>query len=105
MGFSVETVEVKSKGQILGSADVEVFDDIESAIAFFDEKFAGDDEMDGRGYVLGLVNSSHKNIVSNNVRNSLTRTVKPETELKRRAKEDPAVKAKLDALMKELGII
>jgi hypothetical protein len=105
MGYSVETVDVKSKGKLLGSVNVEVFEDVASAIEFFDSKYASDEDINGEAYVCDLVNQTHRNNVANSERNKLTRTTAPMTQLKRKAAADPAAKAKLDALMKELGIL
>jgi len=105
MGFSVQSVEIKSGGKVLGNVDIQVFEDIPSAIAYFEAQAEGVEGASGVVYTLGLINGAHRSNQMNTRRAALTRSASPMTQLKQAMKSDPAAAAQVQALLVSLGIV
>ena len=105
MGFGVNSVEIKSGGKVLGSVDIQVFEDIPSAIAYFEAQSEGVEGASGEVYTLGLINGAHRSNQMNTRRAALTRSASPMTQLKQAMKSDPAAAAQVQALLVQLGIV
>ena len=104
MGLTVNSVQIKSSGKVLGSVDVQVFGDIPSAISYFETLYTAVPDTTGESHVLNLVNNGHRTNQMNTERAKLTRSASPMTQLKRAMKADPAAAAQVQALLISLGI-
>lgn len=92
--MQTETVEVKSKGEIVDTIEISQFDSIDEALQ----------ELGGEEKVLELVNRQYKSDLTNAARSAKTRSASPLTVLKRKAEADPAARDKINAVLAELGI-
>jgi hypothetical protein len=106
--MKILNVEVKSKDQVLGTINVQEFDDLEEAVSFFvAAETEGDDAAkSSAGYkkALGLINAQHRANVTNAERVRLTRGVSPITALRDAIKTNPAIKASLEALLAQYNL-
>jgi len=84
---------VKSKGVVLGDVVVPQYDSVKEAVAEITPEKA-----------LAIINKTLSEDACNKFRAEKTRTTDPYRKLTQAAKEDPAVKAKLDEILKEMGI-
>lgn len=82
------TVDVKSKGNVLGTLSIPQFDKIEEAI-----------EKLGREKVLDLINRMYKTDLMNADRRDKTTTSNPMAELIRQLKSNPSVLAKIQQML------
>lgn len=104
------TSEVKGKKDgetvVLGMCEYEEFQSIPEAIQFLASVDGNGQEVPGSGEknALSLINAGHKTKKCNAFRIEKTRGISPMKQLREKVKSDPAAKAKLDALMKELGV-
>jgi len=86
------TKEVKSKGEVLGTVEIEVFESLEEAGKFF-----------GPEKAVALINSQHASNKMNEFRASKTRPRSAIAQLARLAKQNPELEAKIEALIKKVG--
>jgi hypothetical protein len=84
--------EVKSKGQVVDTIKIDVPENLKEAV-----KHAGDEQKVCDAYVKTITDNA-----MNQARAAKVRPASPQAVLARMAKEDPKVKAKIDALLKEL---
>lgn len=91
--MKTEKVDVKSKGDILGTVEVPVFGDIKEAIG----RLKAD-------RVLSLINRQHKSDLANEFRAGQTRAASPISQLNRLAKSNPEVEKQVQALLKKYGV-
>jgi len=82
--------DVKSKTKTIGVVDVPVYENVAEAIKHLKEE-----------KVLSLINRQYASDLTNEFRAAATREVSPMSQLARAAKTNPAVQAKIDALLKE----
>lgn len=105
MGYSTQPVEVKSSGKVLATIDVEVFDDIQTAVSFFTQKDEqGNVTQDGNAVCLDLINSGHRASEMNSTRTKMTRKASPIAQLRKVVKNNPEAEEKVNALLAELGL-
>ena len=96
---------MKSKGEIVATINIEEFEDIPSAVAFFIEKDEeGEVTTTGEDGLLALLNQQHKANKMNAARSLETRTTSPLNALRNKAKADPAIHKKLNAFLAELNL-
>lgn len=91
--MKVETVQVKSGGEVVDTVDVEQFDSIAEAI-----------ESLGESTVLGLVNRMHKTDASNRARVAAIDSSKANAMARIGRRLDKLSPAELKAKLAELGI-
>lgn len=92
--MQTETIEVKSKGEVVDTIEVNQFDSMDEALQ----------ELGDENKVLDLINRQYKSDLTNAARSAKTRSASPLTVLKRKADSDPETKAKLNSILAELGI-
>jgi len=110
--MEVLNVEVKSKGQVLGTVNVEEFASVDEAIAFFqkeEEESAAKAERSpnpnvGGSSVLQLINSQHRANITNSERTRLGRGPNPVKMLRDRLKKDPGVAQKFQEFLASIGL-
>jgi len=106
MGIKMlENQAVRSGKEVVDTIDIEQFEDIPAAVEFFTVTDENDEVVTaGEDGVLSLVNQQHKANSMNAARAAKTRSASPINALRSKAKADPATRAKLNALLLELGL-
>lgn len=87
------TVSVKSKGKVLGTVTVPVYETLEEAI-----KATSKDD------VLATFNKNVSNTLTNTFRSEQVREVSPLAKLTKAAKADPAIAAQIEAILAKIDV-
>ena len=100
MPFKTESIQVKSKDEIVATVDVEVFVDYQEAVDFF-----ATPEKSGEDFILDMINRGHKTNKCNVARAGATQTAKSAMNaIRNAAKNSPKAAAKVQQLLDDLGL-
>lgn len=89
--MKTEKRDVKSKGEVVDSITIKIAENMKEAV-----ELAGSEAN-----VIAAVNKVTSDSAMNSARAAKVRPVSPQALLQRMAKEDPKIKAKIDALLAE----